>query len=228
MIGGGGCDLRLMNQNGTIDISGDRIAITSASLEWLITWAHDIHTSRLYSKPNWLNSVRYDILANAPGYDAEDDRRPGRLQRMMQALLRDRFKLVLHTETRELPMYAMVVAPSGLKIHLTELRGEIGQSPFGRPGRGRLVGAQVTSEMLANVLSNQLGRTVQDQTGLSGVFDFKLEWEPDGQATDSTNARMGPSLFTAIQEQLGLKLEARKGSVEVLVIDRIERTPTEN
>jgi uncharacterized protein (TIGR03435 family) len=87
------------------------------------------------------------------------------------------------------------------------------------------------------VLSNQLGRSVQDQTGLQGVFDFKLEWEPDtdaqstgvdGAPAPSMDARTGPSIFTAIQEQLGLKLEPRRGAVEVIVIDHVESTPTEN
>jgi uncharacterized protein (TIGR03435 family) len=102
--------------------------------------------------------------------------------------------------------------------------------------RGRLTGSQVSAAMLANVLSNQLGRPVQDETGLKGVFDFKLEWEPDADASsanvdgtsESTVARAGPSIFTAIREQLGLRLEPRKGPVEVIVIDHIESTPTEN
>ena len=95
------------------------------------------------------------------------------------------------------------------------------QNPFRMPGRGRLIGTGVTADALAKALSGQLGRTVKDATGLKGIFDFNLEWSPD-QNTD------GASLFTAIQEQLGLKLEGRKVPVEVLVIDRIESTPTEN
>jgi uncharacterized protein (TIGR03435 family) len=102
--------------------------------------------------------------------------------------------------------------------------------------RGRLTGSQVSAAMLANVLSNQLGRAVQDETGLKGVFDFKLEWEPDADtrstnvddASESTGARSGPSIFTAIREQLGLRLEQRKGPVEVIVIDHIASTPTAN
>jgi uncharacterized protein (TIGR03435 family) len=110
----------------------------------------------------------------------------------------------------------------------------MGQTPFSMPGSGRLIGVQVSAEMLAKVLSDQLSRSVQDQTGLKGVFDFKLEWEPDASSTGPDGVRTPPdlgagsSLFTAIQEQLGLKLEARKGPVEVLVIDHIESAPTEN
>ena len=110
----------------------------------------------------------------------------------------------------------------------------MGQTPFSMPGRGRLTGTQVSAEMLAKVLSDQLNLSVQDQTGLKGVFDFKLEWEPDALSAPPdglpapADLRTSSSLFTAIQGQLGLKLEARKGLVEVLVIDRIERVPTEN
>jgi uncharacterized protein (TIGR03435 family) len=114
----------------------------------------------------------------------------------------------------------------------------MGLNPFSMPARGRLIGTGVTAEMLATVLSEQIGRSVRDQTGLKGIFDFKLEWDPAMWDAEMASAgegglpaaddRNGASLFTAIQEQLGLKLEARKGPVEVLVIDRIERTPTEN
>jgi len=110
----------------------------------------------------------------------------------------------------------------------------MGQTPFSMPGQGRLIGTQVSAEMLAKVLSDQLSRSVQDQTGLKGVFDFRLEWEPDASSalpddlSTPADPRTGSSLFTAIQEQLGLKMEARKGPVEVLVIDHIERAPTEN
>jgi len=218
--------------------SGYRMAFTSTSLQFLITWAYDIHSERLYGKPNWLDSVRYDVIANA----SQDDkpappRQPGQpteLQKMMQSLLAERFKLVIHRETRELPMYALVVAKGGPRIRLTEAPAVMGQQPFSMPGRGRLIGTQVSAEMLAKVLSDQLGRSVQDQTGLQGVFDFKLEWEPEpspahmnGMLTP-VEISAGSSLFTAIQEQLGLKMEARKGPVEVLVIDHIQSAPTEN
>jgi uncharacterized protein (TIGR03435 family) len=225
---------------GTIAIrrSGYRIATTSTSLLFLITWAFDIHRDRVYGKPSWLDSVRYDVIANA-----EQDNRPAaprlagqpsELQRMMQSLLAERFKLVIHRETRELPMYALVVAKGGAKFRLSEAPAVMGQTPFSMPGRGRLLGTGVSAEMLAKVLSDQAGRSVQDKTGLDGVFDFKLEWEPDASPAGPdavpapTDLRAGSSLFTAIQEQLGLKLEARKGPVEVLVIDHIESSPTEN
>ena len=218
--------------------SGYRIATTSTSLLFLITWAYDIHSDLVYGKPNWLDSVRYDVVANASQDDGPPRPRlpgqPTELQQMMQSLLAERFKLASHHETRELAMYSLVVAKGGPKIHLTEAPPVMGQTPFSMPGRGRLVGTQVSAEMLAKVLSGQVGRSVQDRTGLEGVFDFKLEWEPEAMSMRpdampvATELRAGSSLFTALQEQLGLKLETRKGPVQVLVIDHIESAPTEN
>jgi uncharacterized protein (TIGR03435 family) len=202
------------NQPIAIRRSGNRLATVSTSLEFLIGWAYDIYPDQLYGKPKWLDSTRYDIIAAAPEEQADFKER-------MQTLLAERFKLAVHRETRELAVYALVVAKDGPKVKLTELSGDMNQNPFRMPGRGRLIGTGVTADALAKALSGQLGRTVKDATGLKGIFDFNLEWSPD-QNTD------GASLFTAIQEQLGLKLEGRKVPVEVLVIDRIESTPTEN
>jgi uncharacterized protein (TIGR03435 family) len=123
------------------------------------------------------------------------------------------------------------------RLHHLLQRGRLlaptGQNPFSMPGRGRLIGTQVSAEALAKVLADQLGRSVEDETGLKGVFDFKLEWAPEapsvaGGPMGVPMAPVAPSLFTAIQEQLGLKLEGRRGKGTVLVIDRIESVPSEN
>ena len=130
-------------------------------------------------------------------------------------------------------MYALISSKGGPKIRLTEAPPVMGQTPFSMPGPGRLIGIQVSAEMLAKVLSDQLGRSVQDQTGLTGVFDFKLEWEPEVSSTRAEgipatpDLRGGSSLFTAIQEQLGLKLESRKVPSPVFIVERAER-PTGN
>ncbi len=198
--------------------SGHRIVTTSSSLQFLISWAYDLHTDLVYGKPGWLDSARYDIVASAP----EDQ--PAKLQERMQTLLVERFHLAVHRETRELPLYALVVGKGGPKFSLSKAPEVFGQNPFGGSGPGSLVGTQVSAAMLAKVLSQQLNKTVQDHTGLAGAFDFKLEWQPDGMPPIPDRA----SLFTAIQEQLGLRLEARKGPVQVLVIDRVENSPTAN
>lgn len=218
--------------------SGYRLSTSNTSLQMLLTWAYDVYGDRLYGKPSWLDAVHYDVVANAPRDGPEFESvpgQPGPLQQMMQTLLEDRFKLVIHRETRDLPIYALVVAKGGPKVHPVPSSDAIGQNPFRMPGRGRLIGSKVSTEMLAKVLSGQVSYSVQDRTELQGVFDFTLEWEPETQSTgiddgstQPAGIRAGPSLFTALQEQLGLKLEPRKGPAEVLVIDHIERTPTEN
>jgi uncharacterized protein (TIGR03435 family) len=193
----------------------------STSLQFLISWAYDIHHARVYGKPKWLDTVRYDILANAPEEGTPD------LQRMMQALLAERFHLVAHRETRELRMYSLIVSKDGPKVKPAPHEGDWTQNPFRVAGLGRLIGTQVTAPMLCKFLSDQFGVPVEDRTGLDGVFDFKLEWTPEGPSPGSPVATQ-PPLFTALEEQLGLKLESKKGPVEVLVIDRVESTPTEN
>ncbi len=206
--------------------SGHRIVTTATSLQFLISWAYDLHTDLVYAKPAWLDSARYDIVAGAPEDRPARPAQPGQpteLQQMMQALLAERFKLAVHRETRELPLYALVVAKGGPKFKLGERPQVFGQTPFQMPAPGRLVGTQVAPEMLAKVLSGQLNKTVQDHTGLMGVFDFKLEWQQEGMPDNG-----GASLFAALQEQLGLRLESRRGPVEVLVIDRVENAPTAN
>lgn len=206
--------------------SGHRIVTTGASLQFLISWAYDLHPDLIYNKPGWLDSARFDITAAALEEGLTRRRQPGEpseLQKMMQSLLAERFKLLTHRETKELPLYALVTAKGGPKFTLGPVPESMGQTPFQVPGMGRLIGTQVSAEMLAKALSGQLNKTVQDHTGLTGVFDFKLEWSPDASPVPER-----PSLFTAIQEQLGLRLESRRGPVEVLVIDRIESKPTGN
>ena len=205
--------------------SGNRFTTSNTSLEMLVLWAYDIRGDRLFGKPKWLDSVHYDVVAKA----SDDTPVTGGIplmRQMMQSLLATRFKLAAHRETRELPMYAMVVGKGGAKVHLTEAVGSpvSARNPFSMTQRGHLSGTQVSTGMLARVLSDQIGSAVEDQTGLTGVFDFTLEWAQDTDA-DTPQAA---SIFTAIQEQLGLKLESRKGPVEVLVIDHIESTPTGN
>ena len=151
---------------------------------------------------------------------------------MRQALLADRFKLSFHRETKEMPVYELVVAKNGPKLQTSTA----GQAQI-RMGRGTLTAQKTSLNLLANNLSQNVGRVVIDKTGLTGDFDIKLEWTPedgermgpprDNGETPPSAPAPGLSIFTALQEQLGLKLEARKGPVEILVIDRTEK-PSEN
>lgn len=205
--------------------SGHRIVATGTTLQFLIKWAFDLQSDRVLGQPPWLDSDRFDVVGAAPTDEELPGRKPGEptiWQRRMQTLLADRFGLTTHRETREMAVYVLTPAKTGFKPALGPPPEVFGQQPFQMPGLGRLTGTQVNVEMLANVLSGQLGRTVQDKSGIREVFDFKLDWAPDG----INDGR--PSIYTALEEQLGLKLEARRGPVEVLVIDRIERAPSGN
>ena len=128
----------------------------------------------------------------------------------------------------------MVVDKNGPKVHAEELTGPVGQNPFGMTASGHFTGTKVSADMLAKVLTDQIGRFVEDRTELKGRFDFTLDWTPDtsvqldGPPTASAESRNRPSIFTSIREQLCFRLDARKGPVEVVVIDRVENTPTEN
>jgi uncharacterized protein (TIGR03435 family) len=142
---------------------------------------------------------------------------------MMQSLLKARFKLAVHRETREKRVLVLVADSKGVKIHPAESDEPIGQNPFAGSRTGHYTGTKVNAEMLAKALSDIMERAVEDGTELKGLFDFTLDWTPD-----SSTAATGPSLTTALQEQLGLRVESRRRSVEVIVIDHVESAPTEN
>ncbi len=165
------------------------------------------------SAPDWLNFERYDIAAKYPVGTPLDQVRV-----MLQNLLADRFKLKMHRESKELPIYALVAAKNGPK--LTEsapgTQGSIGMSNGHLSGKGRASLVALADRLSGPVF--QLGRPVMDRTGISELYDFSLDWAPDTE----------PSLFTALQEQLGLRLEAQKGAVEVIVVDSMERKPSPN
>ena len=221
---------------------GGRLTASGVTVKFLIQQAYNVKDFQITGGPNWIGSDRYDISTKAEG---EGQITPEQLRPMMQALLADRFKLTFHRETKEMPVYALVVGKNGPKMHESE------RAPDGdREGRGgtqiRMSRGQITAQampmsMLATQLSNRLGRNVVDKTGLTGNYDFTLEFTPEGMQGMGTGMppreggadapppvdSPGPSIFTAVQDQLGLKLESQKGPVEILILDRIER-PSEN
>jgi uncharacterized protein (TIGR03435 family) len=204
--------------------SPGRFTTSNTTLKMLITFAYDIRGHQLSGGPGWLDSDRYDIVAKADGANPSE----AELKQMVQMMLADRFQLTIHRETKEMPVYALVVGKNGPKLHEAE-----GTGPQMSMGRGQLTAKKVSMELFAKQLGNQLGRSVVDNTSLNGDFDFKLEWTPDsGQPMGPKEGGVdgpapadasGPTIFTAVQEQLGLKLEAQKGPVEILVIDRAEK-----
>ncbi len=231
---------------------GGRVNITNMSLKMLIEIAYRVQPFQISGGPGWTESEHYDIVAT-PDHAVNQSDWPV----MLQWLLADRFHLVFHRETRELPVYALVMARKDGKLGpgMTEskeggctpfdpnkppLPPEAGKSMCGtrRMSLRSLTGFDLQIDDIVPMLSRMLGRRVINKTGLSGKFDMQMEFRPD----ESQIAMMapagspplpvpadasGPSLFTALQEQLGLKLESQKGPVEALVIDRAEK-PSEN
>jgi uncharacterized protein (TIGR03435 family) len=196
-----------------------RLTCSNVNLRKLIIQAYGVKDFQL-SGPEWLNSEIYDIAATMPPATPTDQ-----VLLMLQTLLAERFQLKLHRETKQVPMYALA-GKNGSKLKEVEFGHS---STSAAPGH--LTAQKIPMSKLADFLAGQLGSPVTDMTGMRGVFDFTLEWAPEtrtGEAGATTDSAPGASIFTAVQEQLGLKLEARKGPVEMLVIDHVERIPTGN
>ncbi|MGH9345183.1 MAG: M56 and DUF3738 domain-containing protein, partial [Terriglobia bacterium] len=235
---------------------GYRFYADNITPQQLIEIAYQVKDSQLTGGPNWINSTHYDIEAKPSDSLARSfsklslsklsrDQGQQQLRQMLQSLLADRFKLRLSRATKELPIYALVVAKHGPKVHPVSTEparnASIGRkNRMARMGRGELYLKYAPLTMFADMLSRRLGRIVVDETGLKGNYDFTLKWTPDESQNrmfqgppGNRNQPMGnpapppetsgPSVFTAIQEQLGLKLKAEKGPVEVLVIDHVEQ-----
>jgi uncharacterized protein (TIGR03435 family) len=205
----------------SIDSGPGTLTIRNASLSSCIQWAYLIRNYQI-SGPAWLIDEKYDISAKAAG-----PARMNELRRMLQTLLTDRFHLQFHRETKELPIYSLIAAKSGPKLHKAEPGGNTSM----QGENGSFVFHGTSMPQLAEDLStlSQVDRPVLDRTGIPGVFDFNLKF---GESNDEMKRALivgdGASIFTLVQEQLGLKLEAQKGPVEMLVIDHVERVPTEN
>jgi uncharacterized protein (TIGR03435 family) len=202
-------------------VQHDTVTLTNASLADCIRFAYRLTSDSQLSGPDWVKSkeLRYDVVAKAlPDTPREQ------VLRMMQVLLTERFKLALHPENRELAYYALVVAKGGPKMR--EATDAAASAPTGVQGQLRIVSNRMPMSTVATLLSRYMRAFVVDQTGLKGSFEVKLVWTPDDRPV--ADDERGPSVFTALQEQLGLKLESRKGPMEVLVVDHAEKTPTEN
>ena len=201
-----------------MDWNSERLNFSYVSLKDVIGRAYRVQQYQI-SGPDWLESERFDITAKLP---------PGssslQVAQMLQGLLADRFKMAIHRETKELPVYALVVAKGGPKLKSSE--SDYGIST--NSNRTRLhVTAKATMPRFAEFLSGEIGRPVVDQTGLTSAYDFTIDWAVD-DAIAPNDSSAGPSVFTALQEQLGLKLDSSKGPVEIFVVDHANRSPSEN
>jgi uncharacterized protein (TIGR03435 family) len=228
-----------------VRFTSDGYSARGMTLGQLLQEAYGIfEADRISGEPKWVNSERYDIEAKVDDADVSrlEDLDRDQRERMVQALLADRFQLKAHREFKDRPIYALVVAKNGPRLqkskHEEENRGKMkgmgGVVTRGRPGQ--LTVEWDTMAGFAQLLTQQLDRKVVDKTELTGRYDFKLDWTPEDRAapigsgpngTASVPDSSSPSIFTAVQEQLGLKLEPQTGPVEILVIDSVEM-PSEN
>ena len=256
-----------------------RVTYFNANLRMLIVNAYGVKFNQITGGPDWVDSERFDVVAKVPEGATKEQ-----VKIMLQNLLADRFKAAIHRETKEIPIYALVVGSKGPKLKEAVVveaptsgpppvmgppkRDEDG-CPIPPPGYGDrahvnamitmngacAVSTGQTMSGLADMLSNQFDRPVVDQTGLTAKYDFKLRYDPasvprrgmglivvagpppggmpgggDGgrRGSDAQEREPAPTIYVALQEQLGLKLESKKAPIDLLVIDHIEKTPTEN
>jgi uncharacterized protein (TIGR03435 family) len=244
-------------QGGIGAAPGGRFSATGITVSALIAFAYETRDEQISGGPKWLATDGYDVVGKAEGQVTT----PDQMRQLFQSLLADRFKLVFHYETRELPVYDLTVAKGGSKLRPTK-EGSCVAIDFNHPppppvrgqplpilcgslsrgmGNGKnqkldAYGIGITkpaggAQGLTNELSDILGRTVIDKTGLTGIFDIHLEWTPDSVTVAPSGPgeidTAGPPILAALEEQLGLKVVADKGPVRVLAIDRVER-PGEN
>jgi len=227
-----------------IDDRGDRYDMRCVRTKYLIQIAFGVRDFQIAGGPAWIESTQYDIAAkvesspNESGVpekkineltDEERQAKGDRVRAMLQSLLAERFQMRVHHETKQLPVYLLVVAKGGPRLKINT--NSSGDSGGLRPGPGLLAGNQIGVPFLSQTLSQIVGRPILDRTGLNGKYDFELKWTPD---QSSANGPLGgsappltaadpdrPNIFTALQEQLGLKLDSGKGPVEVIVLDDI-------
>jgi uncharacterized protein (TIGR03435 family) len=196
------------------------IRYSNINLKILIALAYSVDSDRVLGGPGWLDSQQYDLAAKIPAGVSKD-----KVPVMLQALLADRFKLVVHSESKNQRVYLLVVGEGGLKIKEAQETGneDVQQVRGGRMPlqivRGRITGRSITMGTLAGALARFAGNPVVDRTGLTKKFDIDLAWEPED---DSVYA---PEIFFAVQKQLGLKLEPGRASVKLLVVEHAERVP---
>ena len=213
-------------------VRNGKLTLTNATLSDCLKFAYGIVSDAQISGPDWIKSkvVRFDVVARSADTDRDQ------LRLMLQTLLADRLKLVLHREQKELPFLALRVGKNGPKLHEAKADAATAGGPM---VLGHIASNRMSMAALASLLSRFERQTIVDMTGLNGFFEVGLEWARDssrpvpplGDAAgvlEQADSRSGPTIFAAVQEQLGLKLESRKGPLDVLVVDHAEKIPSEN
>ena len=202
--------------NDSFNTTDGSVTMRNVSLRMIIQDAYDLKRFTL-TAPDWLDSLRFDITAKVGGNVKQEE-----MRLMLQSLLAERFQLKAHRESKEMSAYALLPAKSGFKLKPAEGNGSSVSSSSGA-GKAKVTCKHVSMSRLADFLSGRVDHPVVDQSGISDAYDFTLEWSPDQNVEDA-----GPSIFTAVSEQLGLRLEPRKLPVSILVVDSVSKTPTEN
>ncbi len=193
------------------------VKIDNLSLRVLIGMAWQVKAFQI-AGPSWLDAGTFDIVAKPPaGYQGEQ------LPGLLQALLTDRFKLAVHHESRSATAYALVVSKGGSK-----LRETTGPRTYLTGRAGLIEGNQRSITEFKDLLARILERPVEDRTGLTGKYDLKLEWNPVELVNSDSQANDHPSLFSALEEQMGLKLERITAPVDFVVVDHAHRIPVAN
>jgi uncharacterized protein (TIGR03435 family) len=222
--------------------SGGRLSIANMTLKNLITTAYQVRDFQIFGGPSWMISESYNIEAKSDGVATPKEMEGP----MLRALLEDRFQLHVRHDTKELPIYVLTVGKNGSKLLPSAEKECVPIDPGNAPlpsqgkspsdmcgylglGRSSLTARQVSTADLVMAFSQLLDRSVVDKTGLTGKVDAHLTFDPviTGNSTEPSTDPNLPSIYTAVQEQLGLKLESARGQVDVLVIESAER-PSEN
>jgi uncharacterized protein (TIGR03435 family) len=213
-----------------IDSNDETFMATNISIKALLENASGIREDLISGLPGWAESAHYDIVAKVVDADADTMRHLTREQRenMLQQLLADRFQLKTHIEVKELPVFDLVIAKGGIKFHEFDHSNPNAEQDSMSVNNTEMTANGVLMNSLAKMLAGQVQRNVIDKTGLTGKYDLHLKWRRQENGTD---AGLGddalPTLFTALQEQLGIKLQSSKGPVDTLVVDHIA-APSEN
>jgi uncharacterized protein (TIGR03435 family) len=207
---------------------GGTLAATGITLKRLMMTAYNVQDFRIVGGPDWVATRRWDVQAK-PDRAAS----PGQIRPMLRALLERRFQLRSHAEQRELPVFELILDRGGSKVPRVK---DIAAKADVRVGAGLIELTKATSATFASQLSYALGRPVIDKTSLAGEYDFALKWAPEpgedggptpGAAEQPVSHPDGPSIFTAIREQLGLQIKSGRGPVQVVRIDDVQ-LPTPN
>lgn len=208
--------------------TGGQLNCTNVNLRLLLTFAYNVRDYQLAGLPGWAGADHYDILAKLSPENAASEPDPSsetaqnHLRRRTQALLTDRFGVVLHPQTRDAPIFILVVPKGGPKLTPNETAGDP-QISFNNT---RLMCKRVTMTQLADMaLSPGMGRPVVDKTGIAGEYDLQMEFAPDTFVPNASAAgdSVKPSFPTALQERLGLRLETSRGPTQILIVDKVER-----